>query len=174
MATLTRRGVLGLALLLPGCGFAPLYASGPGGALGPVRANLAQIEVGIIPDRQGQLLREALQARFDLNGESMMRKYDLAVAYTVAQEGIGIQPDTSTTYSRVTGLASWTLRAQDPQHATVTSGTARMMDDYNFINNQFYAAQLEFETIQRRLATGLADAITLQLAAYFKQHPTPT
>jgi LPS-assembly lipoprotein len=173
---LTRRALLplGLALLLPGCGFQPLYGAGPGGVPSEAQADLAAITVGLIPDRSGQLLRQALQDRFERQGVGAAHRYDLAVAYSIGQEGIGIQPDTSTTYVRVTGNASWILRAQDPQHTTVTTGSARAFDSYNYIANQFFAADLEFETIQRRLADGLADRITLQLATYFKRHPVKT
>jgi len=170
---LRRRALLplGLALLLPGCGFQPLYASGADGTPSPAQADLAAITIGLIPERSGQLLRQALQDRFERSGVGVAHRYDLSIAYAIGQEGIGIQPDTSTTYMRVIGTASWTLRAQDPQHTSLGDGTARAFDGYNFINNQFFAAELEFETIQRRLADNLAEQITLQLARYFKLHP---
>ena len=41
------------------------------------------------------------------------------------------------------------------------------MDGYNVIDNQFFAADLENEVVQRRVAEALADQITLQLASYF-------
>jgi LPS-assembly lipoprotein len=162
---------LGLAALLPGCGFEPLYASSAGGKPSVAQADLAAISVGIISDRQGQLLRQALQDRFERAGVGVAHRYDLSVAFTIVQEGIGIQPDTSTTYMRVSGTAAWTLSAQDPQHTSLGTGSARAADSYNFIANQFFAAQLEYEMIQRRLAENLADQITLQLARYFKMHP---
>ena len=170
---LTRRALLplGLAALLPGCGFRPLYGSGPGGAPSPTQASLAAINVALIPDRPGQLLRQALQDRFERAGVGVAHRYDLAVAYTLTQEGIGIQPDTSTTYVRVRGNASWILRAQDPEHTQLSTGAARAMDSFNYIANQFFAAELEYDTIQRRVADLLADQITVQLSRYFKMHP---
>lgn len=173
-AALSRRGAvsLGLAALLPGCGFQPLYASRADGTASVAQSDLAAITVGLIPDRQGQLLRQALQDRFERQGVGIAHRYDLAVAFNIAQEGIGIQPDTSTTYIRVSGTASWILRAQDPQHSTLTNGSAKAVDSYNIIANQFFAMQLESETVQRRLVQNLADQITLQLARYFKMHPS--
>jgi LPS-assembly lipoprotein len=38
----------------------------------------------------------------------------------------------------------------------------------NIFNEQFFAADLENETVQRRLAEQIADQITIQLAAYFR------
>lgn len=173
-AMLNRRALvsLGVAALLPGCGFQPLYASGAGGTPSVAQADLAAVSVGIIPDRPGQLLRQALQDRFERQGVGVAHRYDLSVAFNIAQEGLGIQPDTSTTYMRVSATASWILSAQDPQHSTLGNGSARALDSYNIIANQFFAAQQEYEMIQRRLADNLADQITLQLARYFKLHPT--
>lgn len=173
-AVLNRRALvsLGLAALLPGCGFEPLYASGAGGTPSVAQTDLAAISIGLIPERQGQLLRQALQDRFERQGVGVAHRYDLSVALNINQEGLGIQPDTSTTYMRVSGVAQWILRAQDPEHSTLANGSARALDSYNFIANQFFAAQLEYETIQRRLADNLADQVTLQLARYFKKHPT--
>ncbi len=170
---ISRRALLplGLAALLPGCGFRPLYAPASGGRPSVAQQGLAAIDIGLIPDRSGQLLRQALQDRFERQGAGVAHHYDLAIAYSIAQEGIGIQPDTSTTYSRVSGTASWTLTAQDPPHKVLISGTASALDGYNFINNQFFAAELEYETIQRRLAANLADQIMLQLSRYFLKHP---
>lgn len=172
-ARLGRRELLplGLAVLLPGCGFQPLYAAGPNGAPSRAQTELAAISVGLIPDRSGQLLRQALQDRFERAGVGVAHRYDLDVAYEINQVGIGIQPDSSTTYQRIRATASWTLTAQDPAHTTLGTGTAQALDGYNFIANQFFAAELEYEAIVRRMAENLADQITLELARYFKMHP---
>lgn len=173
-SVLSRRVLVasGLAALLPGCGFEPLYASRADGTPSVAQSDLAAVSIGLISDRQGQLLRQALQDRFERQGAGVAHRYDLSVAFSIAQEGLGVQPDTSTTYMRVTGIASWTLRAQDPKHTTLSNGTAKALDSYNIINNMFFAAELEYEMIQRRLADTLADQITLQLSRYFKLHPS--
>jgi LPS-assembly lipoprotein len=158
--------LLALGLAASGCGFQPLYASGPNGGTGPAEAGLAQVSVGLIPERSGQLLREALQARFD-RGSGSAARYDLAVSYGVSGEGIAIQPDSSVSRIRLTGSATWYLTAQDPQRRTLASGTARLTDAYNVIDNQLFAADLDNEAIQRRIAQAIADQITLQLASYF-------
>ena len=41
------------------------------------------------------------------------------------------------------------------------------MDGINIFDTQYFAADLENEAVQRRLADALADQITLQLAAFF-------
>jgi LPS-assembly lipoprotein len=174
-AGLTRRTLFALAsaAVLPGCGFRPMYATASDGSAGPAEAGLAQIEIGPMYERAGQLLRQALQERFERGGAGLARRYDLVVAYGLGAEGIAIQPDSSVTRIRLMGSARWTLTAQDPQRSTLATGTARSLDGYNILDEQIFAADLENETVQKRIAEAIADQITLQLAAYFNKHAGP-
>ena len=67
------------------------------------------------------------------------------------------------------GTATWTLIAQDPGRTRLTSGSAKAVDGINIFDTQYFAADLENEAVQRRLAEALADQITLQLAMYFRK-----
>jgi LPS-assembly lipoprotein len=169
---MTRRHVPGLiaCLLLAGCGFQPVYMRTAAGNAGAAQRELAAIDVAIIPDRPGQLLRQALQDRFEGAGSAAAQRYELRVGFGIAGDAIAIRPDSNPTRIREIGTASWTLVAQDPARSTVTSGTARAVDGYNLIDAQYFASDLENGVVQRRLAEALADQITLQLAAYFRQH----
>jgi LPS-assembly lipoprotein len=171
-----RRTLLSLALgaSLPGCGFRPVYMPTASGGPGVASRELAAIDVGIIPDRPGQLLRQALQKRFEGAGGGVVRKYALGVSYSIGGEGIAIQPDNSITRVRLIARGSWTLRAQDPGQTRLTGGLARAVDGVNILNQQFFAADLENEAVQRRLAEQIADQITLQLAAYFRRQAATT
>jgi LPS-assembly lipoprotein len=161
-----------MLLLLAGCGFYPMYARTAGGAPGPAETGLAEISVGPMYERAGQVLRLALQERFERAGTGLPRRYDLTVAYALAGEGLAIQPDSSVTRVRYTGTATWTLAAQDPQHTTLANGTARAVDGLNVLDEQIFAADLEGEAVQGRMAEAVADQITFQLAAYFNKHAT--
>ena len=168
---MTRRQMLRLSasVSLSGCGFQPVYMPTASGRAGPAARDLAAIEVNLIPDRPGQLLRQALQARFEGAGGPGPRRYDLSVAFSVAGEGIAVQPDTIATRIREIGTANWTLLAQDPARTKLSSGSARAVDAINIIDTQYFAADLENEVVQRRLAEALADQITLQLAVFFRK-----
>ncbi len=166
-------GPLLLAAALPGCGFSPIYASG-GRTTGPAEEGLAAITVGLIPERSGQVLRQALQARFEHAGSGVPRAYDLTVAFGISSEAIAIEQDSSVTRIRLVASATWTLTAQDTQRRTLANGTARTFDGFNIINQQFFASDLQSEAVQRRMAEAVADQITLQLASYFKKHATAT
>jgi LPS-assembly lipoprotein len=170
---LSARGVaLLLALqVLPGCGFHPMYGSAGGGAMGPAETGLAEISIAPLYERNGQLLRQALEERFERGGTGLARRYDLTVAYGLSGDPIGIQPDSSITRVRVYGSANWTLAAQDPQHTTLASGTARALDGYNILDEQLFASDMESDVVYGRIADAIAEQITLQLAAWFNKHP---
>ncbi len=156
------------APLIAGCGFRPLYATGPEGAPGPAEQGLSEVAVPLLPERSGQLLRLALQARLDPAGAGRARRYDLALTYGVAADTQGIDLlTTAPSRLRLVGIAHWRLVAMDPQRTTLANGVARSSDGLNLFDQQFFAQDLESETVQRRIAEAVADQITLQLAAYF-------
>jgi len=73
---------------------------------------------------------------------------------------------------REIGSATRTLVAQDPGRTKLTSGYAKAVDGLNLFDTQYFAADLESEAVQRRLADALADQITLQLATFFRKRAT--
>ena len=175
-ARLQRRRMLALAAgaTLSGCGFQPVYMPTASGNAGVAQRELAAIQVALIPDRPGQLLRQALQDRLEMGASGVARRYDLIVGFGVSGEGIAIQPDTNATRLRMIGSASWTLVAEDPGRTMLSTGSARAVDALNILDTQYFAADLESEAVQRRLAEALADQITIQLAAYFRRRAAST
>ena len=161
--------MLSVALLtMSGCGLRPIYATRSDGTTGPAETGLAEISVGLLPERSGQLLRQALQTRFERGGGGIARRYDLTISYVVSGEALSIQQLTSApTRFRLVGVATWTLTAQEPQRRTLASGTARSTDGLNLFDQQFFALDLESDAVQRRVTEAVADQITLQLAAFF-------
>jgi LPS-assembly lipoprotein len=169
--SLQRRQILALAAgaTLSGCGFQPVYMPTASGSAGVAQRELAAIQVALIPDRPGQLLRQALQERLEMAGSGVARRYDLRVGFGISGEGIAIQSNDTATRIRAIGSANWTLVAQDPGRTTLTAGYAKAVDAYNIFDTQYFAADLENDAVQRRLATALAEQITLQLATYFRK-----
>ncbi len=155
--------------MLVGCGFQPVYMPTASGAAGPAQRELAAINVNPIPDRPGQLLRDDLKERLASDSGSTLQQYDLAVNFTISGEGIGIEPDNAATRVRLIGSAYWTLRARDPDRTQVSTGFARAMDAFNVLDQQYFAADLNTEQVQRRLASSIADQIAAQLAAFFRR-----
>jgi LPS-assembly lipoprotein len=161
--------LLGSAGLLAGCGFQPVYMPTASGRAGPAQRELAAIDVNLIPDRPGQLLRQDLQERLATDSDGTAHRYDLAVSFSISGEGIGIQLDNAATRIRLIGTARWTLKARDPTETQITSGSARAMDAFNVLDQQYFAADIDNEQMQRRLASELADQIAMQLAVFFRR-----
>jgi LPS-assembly lipoprotein len=157
------------APVLAACGFRPVYGPGTSGQDSPAATALAKIAVGLIPERTGQLLRLALQERFERAGIAAAHEYDLTVTFAIADDTLAIQQDTTATWIRVTGTANYRLVSQDPSRATLTSGVARSVDGYNLFDQQFFAQDLENDAVNKRVALAVADQIALQLASYFSK-----
>ena len=160
---------MGLALCGAGCGFHPVYAPG-----GPEAAALPAVYVNIIPNRAGQLLRQALQARLAGTDDAVAKRYTLSVSYAEATEALGVQVDNSVTRVRDVGRATWTLHPLANDTVQLGTGTVRNVDGYNVIDEQFFYQDLSEEATQHRLADALADQIVTGLAVYFQKHPDKT
>jgi LPS-assembly lipoprotein len=151
---------------LAGCGFTPLYSQ-----QGGQETALGQINVALIGDRNGQLLRQDLQDLLDRSGGGVSSRYDLYVGLGFAVSQLGTDPQSASTRERDLGSASWTLKAEDAGHTTLTSGTAHALDGFDIINQQFFAADMSREASLARIDDALAQQIVQQLAVYFRQHP---
>jgi LPS-assembly lipoprotein len=162
-----------LAVLLPlalgACGFQPLYGAANESAV----AQLPDIFVQPIGERSGQELRLALQQRLAGSSDAQPQGFTLAVYPQISQEAVGIHGDNTSGRNRVVGRAHWVLYSVSPAPAVVSQGDARIVDGFNVINEQYFAASIASETTQQRVANNLADTITTQLATWFTSHQAP-
>jgi LPS-assembly lipoprotein len=176
VAVTSRRRVLaGLLPLatLAGCGFQPVYMPTANRTAGPAERDLAMVNVPLLPDRPGQVLRQALQQRLH-NDSGGLHRYDLRVAFWISGEGLAVTPDNSATRLRLTGYANWVLLANGPPQVKLTEGSARALDGLNVLDQQYFALDMENDAVQQRIAERIADQITLQLAIYFRQRAAKT
>ena len=157
-----------LAAVLGGCGFQPVYMPTASGKPGVAQRDLSSVFVEIIPERPGQVLRQALQERFG-DDSGTPASYNLHVTFSVSGEGIGIETNDITTWVRLIGNATWTLIGHDDKRTPLTSGTARAIDGLNIFDSQYFAADLETEAEQRRIAENIATQIATQLAVWFRR-----
>jgi len=159
----SRRTVLAGALaLLGGCGFRPLYApeaAGQPSAAMPVR-------VALIPERNGQILRQELQRRFGLADRA---DYDLRVALSSTSEALGFRRDGAASRIRVVYTAEWRLLTLSSPIREVASGTERALDAFNLADEQFFATEnfrvAADRRIMEQLAQQVAERVALRLAA---------
>ena len=155
-------------LALAGCGFSPLYGGEKGAA---ASAGLETVQVQTIPNRSGQVLYQTLQQDFYTNGAPTQALYQLSVDYSIEQIGEGVQEDSSTSRTRFVAVAHWRLSAIGEPSKTLKSGQAMAMDGLNILDQQYFAATLETETVDKQLANEIAAQMTTQLAAWFRAHP---
>jgi LPS-assembly lipoprotein len=162
----------GLTGGLAGCSPHPLYAPnafGNGDAQAvSVQAQLRQVQVALMPERTGQLLRQALQSRLEAGETPNYTRYTLAATFAISEIGLGIQTDSSITYIRFIATVPWSLTEQDsPSDQILVSNTAEAADDLNTFDNAPFGQELETNTVDARLADAIADQIVIRLAHYF-------
>jgi LPS-assembly lipoprotein len=162
---LSSRRALLLLPVLAGCGFRPLHAPrDPGAARG-----LEGIRVGLIPERNGQLMRRQLEQRLGQGGARM--RYDLSVGLAYGVELQGFAQDGTPSRVRITATANWFLFDTASPPRLVANGTTRAFDAYNVPENQFFSADISRDAAERRLLEQLADDIVLRLALLFEAGP---
>lgn len=181
MTAPTRRALLsfgakaagfGLAGGVVGCAPHPLYApnafgNAPKGSES-VRAQLRQVQVPLLGDREGQILRQALQDRLYAGDTPGYSRYTLQVSIGINQVGLGVQGDSTITYVRFIATAPWSLVSQDdPDHKVLVSNIAQASDSLNAFDNQPFGQELETNVVNTRLAQSIADEIVTRLAHYF-------
>ncbi len=167
-----RRLIVLACLSLAGCGFRPLYDDRPRGEGLPAAQALAATRVATIPDRQGQILRNAIIQRLG-NGPGVAPRYELHVALTIRRELLGVRRDETASRQRVSATADFTLRplrAGDP----VFASRAFAVDAFNITPNEFFAAQLSGEAAEARVAERLAEDIVAQIAAFYARGTSRT
>lgn len=161
----SRRGLIAL-LALGGCGFRPLYGPQPeGGAV----AGLETVRVGLIVERNGQLLRRHLEQR--LGRGSAPARYDLRVGIAYGIEVQGFERDGTPSRVRITATGNWFLYDTNTPARLVAQGTDRAFDAYNVPENQFFASDAARDAAERRLMEALAIDIVQQLAVRFEAGP---
>lgn len=170
------RGAAGLlALGAGGCGFRPLYGSGPTGGEDPAVADeLAATRVAPIPDRFGQVLRRNLQQRLAaVAGEPAPARWEVVVAPNLAAEPIGILRDGAATRVRYIATANWTLVRLAPREA-MANGFERAFQGYDVVPNQYFAADITRDATERQLAEQLASEVATRVALRFRNLQEPT
>lgn len=168
----TRRGLLALALLAPvalvtaGCGFQPLYG-GRGAA--NVSAKLQQVDIGVIPDQQGQKLRNLLIDRFYKDGWPSQSQYRLLTSLTASEQKLALQKDATAVRAQLIVNAPYQL-VDSNTGKVVLSAVSRSYISYNVLEQQ-YAALVTVENAYDRALVEISNDITGRVAAFLNRPP---
>lgn len=165
------------ALLLGSCGFQPMYGSpslaqhidgakdGTGAPLSVADA-LNGIAVDIIPDRNGQILRNYLIDRLNRGGRPADPRYRLSIDLSTPSSRTGVQQDDSATRQELRMSATYRLRDLKTDRV-VTQGVSRTLVGYPVLIEQYATLVAERDAFDKGLQE-LARDVEARLAAYMK------
>ena len=160
---------LGLPLLAAGCGFRPMHGRSGVREDAQVSDALAAVKVGLITERQGQLMRRRLEQGLAPNGRgAVTEKYDLRVGIGYGVEIQGYSTTGAASRVRFNATANWFLFEIGPPLREIARGSERAFDAYDIPNTQFFAADVARETMERQLIEQLAQQIMERLAMHFR------
>lgn len=153
------------SLALSGCGLHPLYGEQSAGRA--VDGELQQVAIDLIPERNGQVLRNLLMDRFYLEGRPSRPDYRLAIRLSSTEENLGIRPDATATRSRVRINADVQLLSAKTGEVLYRAN-ARSIVSYDILQAQYATLVGQQDAFQRGL-TQLSDDIRTRLAIHFEQ-----
>jgi LPS-assembly lipoprotein len=159
--------VLFIVPMLGACGFQPLYGSDGGTRNLP--ADLAGIQVGEIPDRLGQQIRNHLLDQLNPEGEPGAPNYRLEVKLDLHRQGLGYRRDESITRVNLRLTANYVLR--DTTDKVILSGAGKSIASFDVVQKDF-STLTAVRDGEERMATDVANQIVLQLAAHFQEYGT--
>ena len=155
-----------LALLLlaqAGCGFKPLYGRGGNGDA-DARLLLQKVEIGLIADKEGQILHNYLLDRFNPRGRPKTPEFYLKANLSISTSSLGVTRDDDTTRQKLTVTAKFSLR--DKKKKTVSFSISRV-SGYSETQSEYNTIIAKEDAVKRSLREIASDA-RARVAAYLK------
>lgn len=159
--------VLALVLVcsLAACGFEPLYGRTERGS--PVD-DLAAVQVDLIPNRSGQILRTYLRDGLNPNGVEVASRYRLRVVIHEPRQELALQRnDTVARYGYGVTAAFYLV---DSDGRPVFAGSSSLSTNYQVSDSQFATLSSLFDARDRSMQL-ISEDIRNQLAVYFRGRP---
>ncbi len=151
---------LALLGLLAACGFQPLYGSKSGTILAP-DSPLNRVNIALIEDREGQILRNYLIDRFQPDGSG---RYVLVTSLTVVEEDLGVAEDSTTTRSRIVVNAGFSLTYGENTHEF----TARSAGSFSTVQSD-YGTLVARQNATERSLRDIADEAKVRIGAFLRR-----
>ncbi len=151
-------------LALSACGFQPLH--GGKGKQSATVPEMAHIKILTIADRSGQLVRNELFDRLTPLGQPEKPAYILNVRLSESKQSLGILKDE--TASRANYVLNAGFSLTNMNGGTLYSSSTSSQASYNILA-EHYASTASEKNARDRTAEEVADAIAMQLAAYFSR-----
>ncbi|MFN4283643.1 MAG: LPS assembly lipoprotein LptE [Alphaproteobacteria bacterium] len=154
--------LLAAGLALAGCGFRPLY--GERSAASVSAPELAAIQIDLIPNREGQLVRNALLDKMQPRGPAARPLYRLTVGISIGRESFGLRTDDTATRSSMTMSASYIL-TDLASGKPLLNANSRAVSSYNILDSDFATVISENDAI-RRTANEVSEEIKTRVAIF--------
>lgn len=152
-----------MALTAAGCGFQPIHgersiASG---------AALATVDIGLIADRTGQMLRNELMQQMHPRGATVPARFALAVTLNESLQDLAIRKDETATRANLILTANFTVTSRTGG-AKLFSNSVRSVNSYNILTSDFATLSAR-EDARRRAVQQLASGIKQRLSVWLVQ-----
>jgi LPS-assembly lipoprotein len=136
----------------------------------PVSADLAAIDVALIPDRTGQQLRNQLEQLLDPAGAaSVPDRYTLSVQLREKVDTFAVERSGFATRANIELIAAYSLQ-ENSGGTRVLAGSTRTISAYNLLDNDF-STVVAADDARNRAVQQLAYEIRNRLAAHFSTAP---
>lgn len=145
---------------LSACGFHPLYAQDRSGRSTAV--DMSEVKINLIPDRVGQLTRNALLETLTPRGQVSRPQFTLSVSLNESTSDLGFTKENEATISDYSLQANYQL-IRNSDRKVLRSGSLQARTSFNLVDSDF--ASLEAKNAARRdAARNLARQIANQVA----------
>jgi len=151
-----------------GCGFSPVYQSASSETSNAVLLELSKVDIRIIPDREGQMLRNFLFDRMHPRGQAEKTMYVLTTDLAVSTRDLGVQLDETTARSRVDVSVNYTLSGNGLNRKF----HSRNSSSFSTVEVEYSSLVAEQDAIERSLRS-IANEMTVRVAAVLKAHTPP-
>jgi len=155
------------AFLITACGFHPVYGVNKYTPVG-AETKFSQIAIDIIPDREGQYLRNALIDRFHRNGKADKTNYRITIApLQETQRNLDVTIDADTTRAQLSIKTTMTLR-DTISNKDIVNRELISTASYNVLGSEF-TNRVSEQSTRENVLDDLARQIEMQVGLYFKR-----
>lgn len=156
-------------LILVSCGFRPMYGSHSASAQKTEAGTaMSDIEIAIVPDREGQILRNDLIDALYINGTPQNPRYKLTFSeLVISLRELDLTKSSEATRSQV--IAATTIFLIDLETGeTVLARPVKSISSYNILPSEF-ATNVTEDNARSNALKDLSRQIQVQLSLYFNR-----
>lgn len=155
---------LGAMVALSACGLRPIYGTGSGDPR--LREDLSNIEIALIPEKEGLDLRNELMDRLYAHGRPADPKYRLVIpSVEMESYGLGISKDASASRAQLRARVDMVLVDQ-ASGEKLLERRLYAVSSYNVLDSHFTTLVSKTEA-EKNTINELAGQIAIQLELYF-------